>query len=316
MNKIEFILKEKSGVYMIINLRNGKRYIGSSKDIYNRLHEHLHNLVNNKAHNRHLQSAWNKYGEDNFIWTVLEFCDEQIRFEREQYFITCFSPEYNKSDNVIANIGCSPSEETRLKISNTLKQGYKEGRILGYKNEDKKTITYIYNIKNWNLETVCSGINEAYRYLGTKSSGSNDFSTRIYQNTFILCKEKFNTVEELQNYVIPNYLYYKSNKPGVKKFLVVANENGLKYYSSLTECAKDNMESRSTLSKHTNATLEYPYKLKSGKLMYFTEDYTPLESVTILEKSGNIGENPIMENTEINSEITKGSESSYSVEGE
>ena len=38
------------------------------------------------------------------------------------------------------------------------------------------------------------------------------------------------------------------------------------------------------------------------------------ESLELL--SGNIGENPEMDNTEINSEIAKGSESSYSVESE
>ena len=63
MQKIEFVLKNKCGIYMILNLINGKRYIGSSIDIYNRLHEHLHNLKNNKSHNNHLQNSWNKYGE-------------------------------------------------------------------------------------------------------------------------------------------------------------------------------------------------------------------------------------------------------------
>ena len=36
---------------MIINLINGKRYIGSSMNIYQRLHDHIHNLKNNCAHN-------------------------------------------------------------------------------------------------------------------------------------------------------------------------------------------------------------------------------------------------------------------------
>lgn len=44
MNKIEFNLKGKSGVYMFFNIESGKRYVGSSVDIYNRIHEHYHNL--------------------------------------------------------------------------------------------------------------------------------------------------------------------------------------------------------------------------------------------------------------------------------
>lgn len=57
MNKIQKELMYKSGIYLITNILNGKRYIGSSKNIYNRLHEHIHNLKRNKSHNAHLQSA-------------------------------------------------------------------------------------------------------------------------------------------------------------------------------------------------------------------------------------------------------------------
>ena len=41
MNNINTNLKNKCGVYIITNLKNGKRYVGSSKNIYNRLHDHI-----------------------------------------------------------------------------------------------------------------------------------------------------------------------------------------------------------------------------------------------------------------------------------
>ena len=47
----------KSGIYCILNILNGKRYIESSKNLYNRLHEHLNLLRNNNSHNNHLQSS-------------------------------------------------------------------------------------------------------------------------------------------------------------------------------------------------------------------------------------------------------------------
>ena len=37
-------LNEKSGIYMLINSENNKRYVGSSKNLYDRLHQHFHNL--------------------------------------------------------------------------------------------------------------------------------------------------------------------------------------------------------------------------------------------------------------------------------
>lgn len=48
MQDINYKLKNKSGIYSFLNLVNGKRYVGSSVDLYNRLH--VHNLKNNKAH--------------------------------------------------------------------------------------------------------------------------------------------------------------------------------------------------------------------------------------------------------------------------
>lgn len=42
MQDINYKLKNKSGIYSFLNLVNGKRYVGSSVDLYNRLH--VHNL--------------------------------------------------------------------------------------------------------------------------------------------------------------------------------------------------------------------------------------------------------------------------------
>ena len=56
MQKIDENLRFKCGIYIFINLENGKRYVGSSNNLYNRLHEHYHNLKNNKSHNKHFQA--------------------------------------------------------------------------------------------------------------------------------------------------------------------------------------------------------------------------------------------------------------------
>lgn len=52
------ILKKKGGIYAFINTVNGKQYIGSAKDFYLRLNEHL----NKKKSNSSLQFAFDKYG--------------------------------------------------------------------------------------------------------------------------------------------------------------------------------------------------------------------------------------------------------------
>ena len=42
MKKINKNLKNKCGVYIITNLKNGKRYVGSSINIYDRLQSHIY----------------------------------------------------------------------------------------------------------------------------------------------------------------------------------------------------------------------------------------------------------------------------------
>ena len=41
MKEININLKNKSGIYIITNLLNGNRYIGSSNNIYDRLKYHI-----------------------------------------------------------------------------------------------------------------------------------------------------------------------------------------------------------------------------------------------------------------------------------
>lgn len=77
-----------SGIYSIKNKVNGKQYIGSSKSVYYRWKQnHLPQLNNGNHFNRHLQSAWNKYGEKSFEFQVIEECDKELLFKREGYWI-------------------------------------------------------------------------------------------------------------------------------------------------------------------------------------------------------------------------------------
>lgn len=72
-----------SGIYIILNKLNGKKYVGSSKNIYSRWMKHRALLRINKHYNPHLQNAWNKYGENSFLFSVLERCSAEILLEKE-----------------------------------------------------------------------------------------------------------------------------------------------------------------------------------------------------------------------------------------
>src|SRR5690606_19704596 len=62
----------KAGVYQIVNLKNGKIYIGSAKCFKVRANQHLKSLRENKHHNKFLQRSFNKWGEQSFLFEVLE----------------------------------------------------------------------------------------------------------------------------------------------------------------------------------------------------------------------------------------------------
>ena len=77
----------KTGVYAITNSVNGKRYIGSAAlSFSSRWAKHRHRLRKGTHENKYLQAAWNKYGEDSFLFEVLVRCDpvECISKEQEQ----------------------------------------------------------------------------------------------------------------------------------------------------------------------------------------------------------------------------------------
>lgn len=117
----------KSGVYMIKNNVNNKIYIGSSKNINKRWLAHKF-ILNNKKHcNKHLNSAWNKYGEDNFIFSVIEYEELDKLIEREQHYIDYYDTTnknigYNIAPKAGTNLGWQPSKETRRKMSDSAKR--------------------------------------------------------------------------------------------------------------------------------------------------------------------------------------------------
>lgn len=78
---MEFILQENyrnaCGIYAITCVQNGKVYVGQTKERFERRYwHHRWHLENGSHHNTHLQRAWNKYGDNNFTFSVLEVCDE------------------------------------------------------------------------------------------------------------------------------------------------------------------------------------------------------------------------------------------------
>ena len=94
-----------TGVYKITNIVSGKSYVGSSRNIRNRIKAHFSHLNRGDHPNKHLQSSFRKYGRDAFVVTLLEECSQDELIRREQYYMDTIRPEYNYRSIASGNFG-------------------------------------------------------------------------------------------------------------------------------------------------------------------------------------------------------------------
>ncbi len=116
-------VRHKTGVYQIRNLIDGKIYIGSAASSFaQRWSGHLSRLRKGRHRNKHLQRAWIKYGEDNFVFEVLECCTPEQATCFEQVWIDVSGAcnqrfGYNLNPTAGNMLGHKHTEEAKAKIS-------------------------------------------------------------------------------------------------------------------------------------------------------------------------------------------------------
>ncbi len=114
------MVTNKSGIYMIKNTKNGKVYIGQSQNIQRRINAHISCLRRGAHYNKHLQRAWDMYGESVFEFSTLELCDLSVIDDREMFYIGLYhsaSDGYNCTDGGGGIRGYEQSAETKAKMS-------------------------------------------------------------------------------------------------------------------------------------------------------------------------------------------------------
>jgi group I intron endonuclease len=126
-------------IYKIINTVNGKFYVGSTTNTRERFRTHRNRLRRGRHHAKHLQAAWNKYGEAAFVFHVIQTVPETESLkDAEDIWLTEHVGKdycYNKSRYSDApmrgvlkedhpNFGRIRTEEEREAISASLKEFY------------------------------------------------------------------------------------------------------------------------------------------------------------------------------------------------
>jgi len=109
-----------SGIYEILNLVNGKRYIGQSVDIARRRKDHVKLLRRGSSCHLHLQAAWIKYGAEAFKFSALGYCPPKDLTFFEQAWMDALKPEYNVAPAAGSTLGVKQSPEARAKRSQSM----------------------------------------------------------------------------------------------------------------------------------------------------------------------------------------------------
>ena len=145
--------KGKSGIYMITNKLTNDIYIGQSIDISNRFKNYF-NLSYIKSKNSfRISRALIKYGYSNFSVTILEYCDKSELLVREQYYFDKLNPQYNILKIAGSSLNSKHTEETKAKISKSLKGIYvneKSALFDSYHTEETKNLMSLRKINENN----------------------------------------------------------------------------------------------------------------------------------------------------------------------
>ena len=149
-----------SGIYRITNQLNENVYIGSAINFKQRKHKHFTELNMGIHVNKHLQSAYNIYGKERFKFDILLYCDKENLIFYEQRAIDILKPKYNirkiaDSNTGVKHYGIKPSEETKIKMSNSHK-GFK------HKEEAKQKMSLI---RGFGKKAILTDNNKLCSYL-------------------------------------------------------------------------------------------------------------------------------------------------------
>jgi group I intron endonuclease len=124
--------KGKSGIYRgqlrsrlrLPNLKNNKTYVGSSVCLDKRLNSYYsisYLQMKTKINNSRIYKALLKHRNSNFSLEILEYCKPKDVIKREQFYLNILKPDYNILKTAGSSLGYKHLQETKAKISASLK---------------------------------------------------------------------------------------------------------------------------------------------------------------------------------------------------
>lgn len=190
-------VKNKTGIYIIINKINNKFYIGSSNNkLYTRLCRHLLNLNGNK----YLKNSVKLYGLNNFIYGIIEikdtlqFITSKIIYEELAYletlYILTLCPQYNILQEAYSSQGYNHTSDTIKKIKDS------------FLKERRNLLANLLSNRKWLEESKQKLTQFNTTAPSTKGAGENKIVSKDTKDKLSILKSKLIELYDLNN----NYL--------------------------------------------------------------------------------------------------------------
>lgn len=229
-------------IYRILNKINGKSYIGSTNNVERRFKEHIGaaHWTKSDSYNYPLQSAFRKYGIDNFNFLILEEVSIDKTPEREQYWIKY----YNTLTN--SGYGYNQTLETECALRDPelhQKQIDKIGKRCALINEQN------------NILEIYQSLNDAARKNG-KSGGASSIKKVCEGELRTTFKGKIFRYLDESNNIIEPIIKTRKRKTAIRG-VSIFDEQDVVEYESISEAAKKENISRSSLHKHLRGDSKY-----------------------------------------------------------
>ncbi len=218
----------KAFIYRWVNKLNGKDYLGSTANAKSRLNTY-YDLKTLRTVNMPIYKAILKYGHDNFIFEIIEYCTHLRREDiimREQYYLDNYDFDYNVLANAKSSAGYKHTVETLAKF-------YGRKNLLNYKHlpEAKDKLK---KINLGKIHSEDSKENMKYKWAERKLKSSKAGGINLNNNTPTVSNKPF------CRYVI-----------GGKAVVVTNFETNLSTeYRSISEAASVLNLTRNTLRKY------------------------------------------------------------------
>ena len=245
----------KAYIYFIINQKTQQRYVGQTTNFSRRQQEHLSKLINHNHPNPKLQSSFNVYGKDNFIFEKIKFDDiskEELNFQ-EQHFIQLYD-SYNNGFNLTLG-GSGGDTRSKLTFENFCFAYFGNKKYQGMTNQTAKYL-------NCDSSTI-SAIRQEKAYDAYREKAQN--LSLIEQEKYL---KNFETIFCLLDY-----------KPWTKQ-QTLDDETTLKIMCVVSSYGRG---IESTILKHFNLSKGYIFHLITGNgRLSIKEQYKNLTELEII----------------------------------